>query len=220
MYIFDLDGTVTDSNGLWVEVDHQFLSRRGLAVTREYEDVVGRSIFPAAARFTREYYRLSDSPEAIMAEWEALAAHHYRDLVPLKPGARAFLDQCRREGQDMALFTACRPALCQLVLDRFQLAEYFLHIIYAEEIGLDKHDPRCFARLSQLLGVPPEACTLFDDNPSNCATARAAGMAAVGVYDAFYDHRQAELKAVCSRYVRSLEELVPHNITPHSSEAN
>ena len=65
-----------------------------------------------------------------------------------------------------------------------------------------------FARLSQILGVPPADCVLFDDNPSNCATARSAGMAAVGVYDPFDDHRQDELKAVCSRYVRSLTELV------------
>lgn len=208
MYIFDLDGTITDSNGLWVEVDREFLARRGLTMTREYEDVVGRSIFPVAARFTREYYRLSDSPEAIMAEWEALAVHHYRDLVPLKPGARALLDQYRREGREMALFTACRPTLCRLALDRFQLAGYFRHVVYAEELGVEKHDPRCFARLSQILGVPPADCVLFDDNPSNCATARSAGMAAVGVYDPFYDHRQDELKAVCSRYVRSLTELV------------
>ena len=208
MYIFDLDGTLTDSNGLWVEVDREFLSRRGLAMTREYEDVVGRSIFPAAARFTREYYRLSDSPEAIMAEWEQLAAHHYRDLVPLKPGARALLDQCRREGREMALFTACRPALCRLVLDRHQLAGYFRHTVYAEEMGVDKHDPRCFARLSRILGVPPADCVLFDDNPSNCATAQAAGMTAVGVYDSFYEHRQEELRSVCTRYIHSLEELV------------
>ena len=54
MYIFDLDGTITDSNGLWVEVDREFLARRGLAMTREYEDVVGRAIFPVAGRVTRE----------------------------------------------------------------------------------------------------------------------------------------------------------------------
>ena len=208
MYIFDLDGTITDSNGLWVEVDREFLARRGLTMTREYEDVVGRSIFPVAARFTREYYRLSDSPEAIMAEWEALAVHHYRDLVPLKPGARALLDQCRREGREMALFTACRPTLCRLALGRFQLAGYFRHVVYAEDLGVEKHDPRCFARLSQILGVPPADCVLFDDNPSNCAAARAAGMEVVGVYDIFYSHRQEELKGACHRYVHSLTQLL------------
>ena len=48
LYIFDLDGTLIDSNGLWMEVDVEFLARRGLAPTAEYEAVVARSIFPVA----------------------------------------------------------------------------------------------------------------------------------------------------------------------------
>lgn len=208
MYIFDLDGTLIDSNGLWMDVDIEFLARRGLEPTAEYEDMVARSIFPVAAEFTKKYYELSDSPEAIMAEWEELARRHYAELVPLKPGAAEFLRQCRAEGRPMAMFTACRPALCRAVLERFGLAGYFDHVVYAEEIGLEKHDPRCFVRLSQLIGTDPVCCTLFDDSPSNCATAQAAGMKAVGVYDDFYANRQEELKAVCGRYVRSLEELL------------
>ncbi len=208
MYIFDLDGTITDTNGLWNEVDREFLARRGLAVTPEYRRVVERSIYPIAARFTQEYYRLPDAPEDIMAEWDSLAAHHYRELAPLKPGAEEFLRQCEREGRPMAIFTACRPALCQTVLERFHLRELFSHVVFAEEIGLEKRDPRCFTRLSELLGTPPEGCTLFDDSPDNCATAMKAGMSAVGVYDAYYAGRQDELKSVCTRYVRSLEELV------------
>lgn len=207
MYIFDLDGTLTDTNGLWVEVDEEFLGRRGLEMTQEYEDAVSLSIFPVAAEYTRRYYNLDDTPEAIMAEWEELAAHHYRDLAPMKPGAADFLRQCRAEGRQMSLFTACRPVLCRMVMERFGLTEFFSHIVYAEEIGLDKHDPRCFVRLAEILGVPTVECTLFDDNPNNCATAARAGMATVGVYDRYYDHRQDELKSVCGRYVRSLEEL-------------
>lgn len=208
MYIFDLDGTITDTNGLWAEVDREFLSRRGLAPTQEYQQVVERSIYPIAAQFTREYYHLDDGPEDIMAEWDALAERHYRELAPLKPGAGEFLGQCRAEGRPMAMFTACRPALCRIVLERFRLRELFGHVIFAEEIGLEKRDPRCFVRLSELVGAPLEACTLFDDSPDNCATAAAAGMDTVGVYDAYYAHRQEELERVCRRYVRSLEELL------------
>lgn len=208
MYIFDLDGTITDTNGLWAEVDREFLARRGLTNTPEYERVVSRSIYPIAAQFTKEYYDLPDSPEDIMAEWDSLAQRHYRELAPLKPGAEEFLRQCRGEGRPMAIFTACRPALCGAVLERFRLRELFDQVIFAEEIGLEKRDPRCFVRLSELLGAPPEDCTLFDDSPDNCATAMKAGMTAVGVYDDYYASRQDELKSVCSRYVRSLEELV------------
>lgn len=208
LYVFDLDGTVTDSNGLWVEVDHRFLGRRGLTPTQEYLETVGRSIFPVAADYTKAYYGLEDDPAAIMAEWEALAAHQYTHEVELKPGVRAFLEQCRREGIPMAVFTACRRNLCTAALDRFGLTDWFAHVVYADEIGLEKHHPACFARLSELLGVPPEDCVFFDDSPSNCATAKAAGFHTVGVYDRFYHHRQEDLKAACHRYILSFEELL------------
>ena len=208
MYIFDLDGTITDTNGLWLEVDKEFLSRRGLPHTQEYQRVVERSIYPIAAQFTKDYYHLPETPEDIMAEWDALAERHYRELAPLKPGAEGFLRQCREAGIPMAMFTACRPTLCRIVLERFGLLGLFRQIIFAEEIGLEKRDPLCFVRLSKLLGAPLADCTLFDDSPDNCATAARAGMDTVGVYDAYYAGRQDELRAVCRRYVRSLEELV------------
>ena len=208
MYIFDLDGTITDTNGLWLEVDDEFLARRGLRAAPEYTATVARSIFPIAAQFTRDYYHLPDAPEAIMAEWDALAERHYRELAQLKPGAAEFLRQCRGEGIPLALFTACRPSMCRAVLERFQLWELFGHIVFAEEIGLEKRDPGCFARLSELVGAPLEECTLFDDSPDNCAAAAKAGLDTVGVFDAFYAHRQDELRAVCRRYVRSFEELL------------
>lgn len=209
MYIFDLDGTLTDSNGLWGEVDEEFLARRGLKLTREYQDMVGRAIFPTAAEYTRGYYHLDEAPEDIMAEWEELARHHYAHLVPLKPGAMELLRRCRDEGVPTALFTACRPALCYLVLERFGLSEFFDHIVFAEEIGYEKRDPRCFTRLCELIGAPAEDCTLFDDSPANCATARSAGMKAVGVYDDYYAGQQKTLQTVCTHCVRSLEEAVP-----------
>jgi len=208
LYIFDLDGTLTDSNGLWGEVDDEFLARRGLKSTPEYTEMVGHAIFPTAAQYTREYYGLDESPESIMAEWESLAEHHYAHLVPLKEGAEEILRHCRQHGISTALFTACRAPLCRAVLARFHLEQYFDHIVFAEDIGLEKRDPRCFTRLCEILGSDPASCTFFDDSPSNCATARATGMTVVGVYDRFYGHRQEELKAASHRYVQSLAELL------------
>ena len=118
MYIFDLDGTITDTNGIWQDVDLEFLARRGLTHTQEYQRVVERSIYPIAARFTKDYYRLPESPEEIMAEWDALADRHYRELAPLKPGAEDFLRRCAAQKIPLAVFTACRPALCRAALER------------------------------------------------------------------------------------------------------
>ena len=207
MYIFDLDGTLLDSNGLWGDVDDEFLARRGLKTTDEYREIVGRAIFPTAAQYTREYYGLDEDPQAIMDEWEELARHHYAHLVPLKPGAVQALESCRKQGIPTALFTACRAPLCMAALRRYNLEHYFDHIVFAEDIGLEKRDPRCFTRLCEIVGANPADCTFFDDSPHNCATARAAGMRVIGVYDDFYSHQQEELKAACHRHIHSLEEL-------------
>ena len=87
MDLFDFDGTLVDSNGVWVDVDNGFLARRGLTPTREYSDAVGHSIFPIAAQYTKDYYHLDMSPEEIMAEWLDMARDAYAHQVPLKPGA-------------------------------------------------------------------------------------------------------------------------------------
>lgn len=55
MLIFDMDGTLIDSNGIWKDVDIAFLKKRGFAYTRAYYEGVAHTIFPLAAKFTKEY---------------------------------------------------------------------------------------------------------------------------------------------------------------------
>ena len=208
MKLFDFDGTLVDSNGVWVEVDNTFLARRGLEATREYSETVGHSIFPIAARFTKDYYHLSESPEEIMAEWTALGRAAYAHQVGLKPGAGEYLDKCRRAGELMALLTACVPEFCQAALERLDLTGYFAQVIYAQELGVEKRDPRAFSLALERLGERPEACTLFEDSPGVCRTARAAGLTVVGVYDAFYAHHEQEMRTFCHRYIKSFAELL------------
>lgn len=130
MDLFDFDGTLVDSNGVWVDVDNGFLARRGLTPTREYSDAVGHSIFPIAAQYTKDYYHLDMSPEEIMAEWLDMARDAYAHQVPLKPGADEFLARRAVEGADMALVTACVPELCRAALARHGLERYFSAVVY------------------------------------------------------------------------------------------
>ena len=61
MLIFDMDGTLIDSNGIWKDVDIALLKKRGFAYTRAYYEGVAHTIFPLAAKFTKEYCHLSES---------------------------------------------------------------------------------------------------------------------------------------------------------------
>ena len=207
MICFDLDGTLIESNGIWEDIDHQFLGRHGLVPTEEYNHVVGHSIFPIAAEYTRTYYGLDMTAQAIMDEWLDMARDEYA-RVPLKPGIPAFLDQCRGEGKPMSLITACVPELCRVALARHGLADYFQDVIFAQELGLEKRDPEVYRIAALRLGAAPADCTLYEDAPANCTAAKEAGMAVVGVYDQYYAKYEPEMRQTCDQYIKSFTELL------------
>lgn len=207
MLLFDLDGTLIDSNGIWVEVDLAFLGRHGLTPTDEYAYTVGHSIFPVAAQYTRDYYHMDLSTQEIMDEWLSMAADAYA-RVPLKPGAGEFLARCRDQGERMDLVTACVPELCRSALAHHGLADWFEAIVFAQDLCMEKRDPRVFTLTAQRLGVAPADCTLYEDAPANCAAAKSVGMTVVGVYDPFYENYQDQVRENSHRYLRSFTELL------------
>lgn len=208
MIFFDLDGTLIDSNGVWLQVDHTFLGRRGLEITPEYTYTVGHSIFPVAAQFTREYYHLEDAPEDIMAEWRALAYGAYAHTIPLKPGARELLDKLRGEGQDMALLTAGLPELAKAAVERHGLEPYFRGLFFAQDVGREKRDPEVYRIAAKQYGFSPTDCVLVEDAPHNCAAARAAGLRVVGICDDFYAKQWELVVENSHRAIQSLTELL------------
>lgn len=208
MQIFDMDGTLIDSNGIWKDVDTAFLAKRGLSYTKEFYEGVAHTIFPLAAKFTKEFCHLSESEEAIMAEWMDMAGDLYGTSVPVKPGARAYLDKLRAAGERLIVVTSAVPVHCRTALTHLGLMPYFERIIFAHDLQLEKKDPQLWRLTAELMGVAPEDCTLYDDSVEACRGAKAAGMHAVGVYDPYFAGTEPEMQAVCDRYIRSFEELI------------
>lgn len=176
MLIFDMDGTLIDSNGIWRQVDEAFLAKRGYPYTREYYEGVAHTIFPMAAKFTKAYCHLEESEEEIMAEWMQMAGDAYAVRVPIKPGVREYLDRCRTAGERMIVLTSSVPEHCRAALGRLGLTEYFERILFAHDLGMDKKDPETFRHAAALMGVTPEDCTMYDDSVAACRAAREAGM--------------------------------------------
>lgn len=211
MIFFDLDGTLIDSNGVWLQVDHTFLGRRGLEITPEYTYTVGHSIFPVAAQFTKDYYHLEDSTEDIMSEWRGLAYDAYAHTIPLKQGAKELLDRLAAEGKDMALLTAGLPELAKAAMSRHRLEPYFQRLFFAHDVGLEKRDPEVYRIAAKQFEVSPTDCILVEDAPYNCAAARSIGFRVVGIYDDFYAQQWDTVVKNSDRAVKSLTELLSEN---------
>lgn len=207
MLLFDLDGTLIDSNGVWRDVDVAFLARRGLPWTEEYNQGVIHASLPAGARFTKEYCRLEESEEEIVAEWLDMVLKSYAEVIPLKPGVREYLTRCAASGERMAVYTSCDRRLCEAALRHHGIDSYFEAVFCASELGVEKRSPEGFRIAASRLGVRTEDCTFYDDSPLSCAAARKAGMRTVGVFDAMFAAYEAEMRRDCAGYITSFLEL-------------
>lgn len=208
MLIFDMDGTLIDSNGIWRQVDETFLARRGMPYTHEYYEGVAHTALTKAAIFTKEFCHLEESLDEIKAEWMELAGDMYATSVPVKPGVAAFLARCQANGERMIVLTSSVPLHCYTALTHLKLLPFFERVLISEEMGLDKRDPEIYHRAAEIMGVKESECTVFEDSLASCRAAKAAGMRVVGVFDEFFHGLWSEMQDVCDRTIRGFEELL------------
>lgn len=212
MYFFDLDGTLLDSNEIWLDIDIEFLGRHGISpVPQDYTDFVTHNNFGASAHYTKDRFDLPLSVQEIVTCWQDMAMEHYSNHLPLKPGALKLLETMVRKGKSLSIVTSCMPHLCSAALELHGIKELFHSIHYSHLIDIEKSDPELFRRVACLEGLPPEECILFDDSPDYCAAAKQAGWQVFGVHDPLFAYRAEELKALCGedRYLFDLSSYIP-----------
>ena len=172
MYFFDLDGTLLDSNGIWLDIDRDFLARHGISpVPEDYTEYVTHHSFPDAAAYTRRRFGLDMPEEDICRAWLDMALEAYSHQLPLKPGAGEYVRRAHERGE-----------------------------LTAAELGLEKRNPALYRHAAERCGVPNGDCVLFDDSPLACAAARKAGWQVYGVADPIFAHQGAEMGKVCHVY--------------------
>ena len=211
MYFFDLDGTLLDSNGIWLQIDVEFLGLYGITpVPKDYTEFVSHNSFSASAHYTKQRFGLPMSVDEIVVQWQAMAAEHYAHHLPMKPGARELLLALAARGESLAVLTSCVPHLCSSALERLDILRLFHSIHYSHLMGIEKSEPELYLQLAALEGRAPHDCVLFDDSPDYCAAAKKAGWQVWGVWDSLFDFRKQEMKALCGedRYLISLESVI------------
>lgn len=209
MLIFDLDGTLLDSNGIWEDVDRAFLARHGASWTPEYQEHMAHTPLEQCAEYARDYLGLDMDDRGIIAEWMELAGDAY-EHAPLKPFAREYLQQVRDQGHRTALFTTAVPSHVRTALRVHGLYGLFDHVLTTRGLGADKRFPDGYLKAAAAMGADPADCTVFDDSLLACRAAKAAGMRVIAVYDERDAHKATDLKAVADRYVLGFEELINH----------
>lgn len=202
---FDLDGTLLDSMGMWAEIDRRSLGRRGIAVPEDFQKAVSVMRIHEAARYTVERFGLPEDPQDLEREWMDMARREYAHNVPLKPGAWEYLNALRAQGVRLGVLTSTAPGLFEPALKRCGVYELFDVVMSAAEVPRGKAFPDAYIMAAQRMGVEPRECAMYDDMAPALRAARAAGMYAVGVYDAHAGTARAELEAAADEFIESFD---------------
>lgn len=206
--IFDLDGTIIDSMGIWEEIDVKFLEKRNIVMPKDYIEKINSMSFEEVARYTIERFDLNESPCDLIKEWNDMALYEYSNNIKLKPKVKEYLDKLKANNIKIGLATSSPRKLFEPVLKNNNVYEYFDTFISVEDVGRDKRYPDIYLYTAKKLGLSPSECVGFEDILVAVNTLKEAGFQVVGIYDKSSQGDLDEIKARCDKFIYSFDELL------------
>ena len=206
--IFDLDGTLLDSMGVWSQVDIDFLKKRNLAVPEDYMQKIAAMGFPEAARYTKERFGFPDTPEMLVKEWREMAREAYAFHVPLKPGAKEYLERLRKQGIPIAAATSGDEELFLPCLKNNGIFELFDAFVTVAEVKRGKGFPDIYEKAAEKIGRRPEECMVFEDLAAGIRGALDGGFQATGILDDCSREEWENIRKMAGCVIRDFTELL------------
>jgi sugar-phosphatase len=175
--IFDLDGTLIDTEILWVDATYAYL--RGQGRNPAYEDVLaivyGRSwrqvYADVVAQYNMGHVSLQVMDDILLEIVRGYRAE--RDDLVLESSV-ALLRQLSAEMPVCIVSGSPRRAI-EDAIDLMKIRDFLSFWIGSEDYHMGKPDPACFRQAINRLGVLPEECVVFEDSSAGVQAAKTAG---------------------------------------------
>lgn len=205
--IFDLDGTLLDSMGIWEQIDIDFLKKRGIEASEDYIQAVTPMGFQEAAEYTVHRFGLKEPPGDIINEWNLMCRDAYEHSIWLKPGAKEYLFYLKQAGVRLGVATALSPDLYIPALENNGIEHLFDAFASLQEVLRGKGFPDIYLMAAQRLGIEPSQCMVFEDIFSGIAGAKAGGFLTCGVYDHYSEYEWEKICKTADLAIRSYGEI-------------
>ena len=206
--IFDLDGTLIDSMGIWAKIDEEYLKKYGHDVPKNIQEEITHLTFTETAIYFKERFNIDDDVETIMKTWNEMAYYHYSNTIPLKEGVVEFLDYLKKNNIKIALATSNSEPLLEATLKNNNIYNYFDAISTSDEVKTSKANPDIYLLSAKKLGVDPKDCLVFEDIVQAVKGAKLAGMTVYSIYDKSSEDQKNELIKISDRYILNYLELL------------
>jgi HAD superfamily hydrolase (TIGR01509 family) len=175
--LFDMDGTLVDSEKLWDISIHRLYSRFGSVLSPQVRDSTIGGSAEDVIRIVYDDLGLPPDPAdmAQTADWlHEITGDLFDEGLPWCAGARDLLDALAAAGVPMALVTNTRRGLTERALNTIG-RHYFVASVCGDEVTRGKPAPDPYRRAAALLGLEPLECLAIEDSVTGAASAEEAG---------------------------------------------
>lgn len=178
--LWDLDGTLIDSEPYWMKSEIELAERHGAIWTEEDgKKLVGMAL-KDSTRLMGERFGVELDQDKVINELTDSVTEQLRREIPWRPGAQELLRELRRKGVKTALVTMSLRRMALQVVESIPFKAFDV-IVAGDDVVHGKPHAEPYLKAAQLLGVDPKDCVAFEDSISGMLSAEAAGTKAVGI---------------------------------------
>lgn len=189
--IFDMDGVIVDTEPVHHYAYYQHFSALNIEVPSElYTTLTGNSTKNVYQKL-KDIYNLPHEVEALVNAKRSIfndAFDNKEDLFLLE-GVEDLIKDLHKNGIQLILASSAAKVTIQRIFNRFDLHQYFSHIVSGEDFPKSKPHPAIFEHASSLSEAPKEHCIVIEDSTNGIVAAKAAGIYCVG-YDSVNSKEQ------------------------------
>ena len=178
--LFDMDGTLIDSEPVWFETEVALLAELGYELGPEHWPYVLGQPNEAACKYLLGVSGLPLTWQELSNRIEAAMVPILSQGVELLPGAKELLVELAEAGVPAALVSASPRSIVDACLGGIG-ADFFRHTVSGNDVARSKPHPEPYLMAAQLLGVAPEQCVVIEDSPIGTASGVAAGCRVLSV---------------------------------------
>ena len=178
--LFDLDGTLVDTEPYWIGAEHELVAAHGGTWTDADAHLLVGNALIRSAEILRERGGVDLDPPEIVDLLIARVIARVRDAVPWRPGARELLAGCRTAGIPTALVTMSYRSLADAVVSQLPAGSFDV-LVTGDEVVRGKPHPEAYLLACERLGVRPGRSVALEDSPTGAASAGAAGCVTVAI---------------------------------------